>query len=199
MLLMGRQRGVTLVELMIGVTITSIVLFAGIPAFNGWMQNSQDRTAAESILNGLQLARVEAVKRSAIVRFDLTDDSGLVAWNVGCVNVTVDCPATIQQRVAAEAAANARAGVSTTAIPIPAPAGHFNVPISAGTGLGNGVSFNAMGRVPSTNIGIDVTRIDVTNAAVSGARRYVIVVEPGGQIRMCDPSLNFSTNPQGCS
>lgn len=198
-MLMQRQRGVTLIELMIGIAIVSILLVMGVPAFSLWIQNTQNRAAAESVLNGLQLARAESVRRHAVVRFDLTDASGLVTWNVGCVTVTAECPATIQSRPAAEGSINARVGISTATIPLPTPAGHFGTAITAGTGLTAGVSFNGLGRVPNANVGTDITRIDITNAASSDARRYVVIVGTGGQIRMCDPALVFADNPQGCS
>ena len=196
-MLMGRQQGVSLVELMISVAIASILLMAGMPAFTVWMQNAENRTAAEAILNGLQLARVEAVKRNAVIRFDLTDAAGLIAWNVGCVTVSDDCPATIQKRVSEDGLANARVGVSTSDIPYPTPAGYFSTPIGAGTGLEAGVSFNGMGRV--VNIGTDISRVDITSGVSNDARRFVVMIGAGGEIRMCDPALVHANNPQGCS
>lgn len=191
------QRGVTLIELMIGISIVSILLAMGVPSFSLWIQNTQNRTAAESILNGLQLARNEAVKRNAIVRFSLTDATGLVTWTVGCVNVTAECPATIQSRPAAEGSVNARVGVNMDVIPVPTPVGYFGTAIAAGTGLDAGVSFDSFGRL--LNPGDDITRIDITNALTNDARRYVVTIGSGGIIRMCDPSLTFADNPQGCS
>lgn len=194
-----RQSGVSLIELMVGLAVAALLLALGMPAFDLWIQNTQNRTAAESISNGLQLARAEAVRRNAHVRFDLTDATGQVAWNVGCVSVTDDCPATIQSRPAAEGTINARAGVSTDAIPAPTPPDHFETAIDAGTGLPASVSFNGLGRVPSANIGNDITRIDITNSATADARRFVVTITTGGQIRMCDPALVFANNSQGCS
>lgn len=194
-MLMRRPRGVSLVELMIGLAIMGLLLAAGAPAFTRWLQNAQNRAAAESILNGLQLARAEAVTRNTLVRFQLTDSGGMVDWEVGCVAITPECPKSIQRRTSSEAGKNARVGVSTAAIPNPPPAGYFATPIDAGTGLVAGVSFDGIGR-PLT---ADVTRLDITNATSPSARRYVVTVGPGGQIRMCDPALSFATNPQGCS
>jgi type IV fimbrial biogenesis protein FimT len=193
---MRPQRGVTLVELVIGVAITSILLALGLPSFSLWIQNTQNRTAAESILNGLQLARAEAVKRNTLVRFDLTDDTGLIAWRVGCERVTADCPASIQSRVATEGSVNARVGISTVEIPTPIPVGYFNTAIAAGTDLTAGVSFNSMGRASA---GTDMARIDVTNAVTNAARRFVVFIGTGGQIRMCDPAVVLAANSQGCS
>lgn len=184
---------------MIGLIILAILLSAGLPAFSLWIQNTQNRTAAESLLNGLQLARTEAVRRNADVRFNLTDATGLIAWNVGCVSATANCPATIQSRSGSEGTSNARAGIDTTAIPSPAPATQFSTAITGGTGLPAGVTFTGLGRVPSANIGTDITRIDITNASEASARRLVVTIGTGGTIRMCDPALSLSANPQGCS
>lgn len=193
------HQGLTLIELMVGMTITMMALVWGLPAFTLWIQNTQTRTAAESVLNGLQIARTEAVRRNALVRFNLTNASGQVAWSIGCVTVTADCPATIQSRLAGEGTLNARVGISTAEIPSPTPSGYFGTALAAGAALPAGVSFDGVGRAPSANVGTDITRIDVTNSAASNARRLVITVGTGGALRMCDPALPLSSNPRGCS
>ena len=43
------QRGVSLIELMVGLTIMAILLAFGLPGSTAWIQNSQIRTAAESV------------------------------------------------------------------------------------------------------------------------------------------------------
>lgn len=199
MLIRQKQAGVSLIELMIAIIIVSLLMALGAPSFSLWMQNTQTRSAAESILNGLQLARTEAVRRNANVRFSLADATGAIAWTVSCVNVTTDCPANIQSRSAGEGGANPRAGVSAAVLPSPIPANHFNTALAAGAGLPAGVTFDGIGRIPAANIGTDIARIDVTNAANADARRMVIIVGTGGQTRMCDPAIAFATNPQGCS
>lgn len=195
-----KQDGFSLIELMIGIALVALLMMMGVPAFSTWVQNSQVRTAAESIQNGLQIARAEAVQRNARVRFNLTDAGGTVVWSVDCVSVTANCPATsIQTRSAGEGGSNARAGVSVVALPSPIPANQFNMALVAGAGMPAGVTFDGVGRVPVANIGTDITRVDVINAAKADARRMVIVVNPGGQIRMCDPAIPLASNPQGCS
>jgi type IV fimbrial biogenesis protein FimT len=199
-MLSRRQQGVTLVELMITVVIGALLLALGVPAFSEWIVNTQNRTAAESLLNGLQLARTEAVRRNTEVRLTLTDSGGRVAWTVGCVNATDDCPATIQARPAEEGSSQSRVAVSEEDIPLPTPAGHFDAPLTAATELVGGVSFDGLGRVKqSSTAGTNFTRADVSSAAMADARRYVVIVGAGGQLRMCDPKLAFASNPQGCS
>lgn len=187
-----RQNGVSLIELMIGIVIVSLLMVMGVPSFSLWMQNTQTRSAAESILNGLQVARTEAVRRNTPVRFSLTDASGTVAWTVDCVNVTADCPAGIQTRSAGEGGSNARTGIAVAT-------GVLGTPLAAGTALPAGVTFDGLGRVPTANIGTDIARVDVTNAVNANVRRMVILVGSGGQTRMCDPALVLANNPQGCA
>lgn len=197
MLIIRKQNGVSLLELMIGIAIVSLLMVLGTPSFSLWIQNTQTRTAAESILNGLQIARTEAVRRNVNVRFNLTDAGGTVAWTVDCVNVTADCPAGIQSRSGSEGGVNARVGAAVAT-------GTLATPLAAGTGLPAGVTFDGMGRVPALNPdgtanNDDITRVDITNAANAGVRRMIIVIGTGGQTRMCDPAIALATNPQGCS
>jgi type IV fimbrial biogenesis protein FimT len=197
MLILRKQAGVTLIELLIGMVIFSLLIAMGAPSFGLWIQSTQTRTAAESILSGLQLARTEAVRHNTKVRFDLTEASGAVTWTVTCVTVTTNCPNDsdnpLHMHSAADGGVNARAGIAvTTATP-------FSTTLSMGTGLPAGVTFDGLGRIPTANIGDDIARIDVTNAVNANARRLVILVGNGGQIRMCDPLLHLSNNPQGCS
>lgn len=198
-MLTRRQQGVSLVELVVGIAILAGLLTLAVPAFGRWIQDTQVRTAAESILNGLQTARAEAVRRNTIVRFMLTDKDGKVSWSVGCPTPTADCPATIQTREAAESGTLAKVTVSADPLPVPAPAGYFTGLISDAGELPAEVNFDGLGRVFTPAAGSVFTRADVTSTGSSEARRYVVVIGTGGQIRMCDPKMPYATDPRGCS
>jgi type IV fimbrial biogenesis protein FimT len=187
------QRGVSLVELSIGLVLFAILLATGMPSFSEWIQNTKVRTAAELVQNGLQTARTEAVKRNANVRFTLSDAAGSVAWSVGCVTVTANCPASIQSQGSGEGGGMARVGIIKTADISGAAA------LAAGAGLPAGVTFNGAGRVLPANVlaASDITRADITYSGAPAARRLVITISAGGQVRMCDPARS-STDPQGC-
>ena len=192
------ERGVTLIELMIGLAIVALVLFVAVPSFGIFLQNSQIRNAAGSALNGLQLARNEAIRRNTPVRFqfvsDLTASCTLsttsLAWVVSQADPTGACdtpasdtvaPQIVQSRSATEGTSNARVTV---------------------TG-GSTVVFTGLGRAQAGGI----TQIDVTNT--SGTCLYVdptngtmrcmrVVVSSGGQARMCDPKVTAATDPRKC-
>lgn len=189
MLIIGHnQRGFSLIELIVGVMIISILAAVGIPSFASWIQNAQLRTAAETITNGLQFARAEAVRRNTNVQFSLTGTTNVdSSWSVGCVipvgdlnaDGVDDCPAIIQSRNGSEGSRNAVVNADTATI-----------------------VFTALGRNTSNG---DNT-INVTNptgglcmAAAGSMRCLNIIVTTGGGVRMCNPALpSRLINPQGC-
>lgn len=188
-----RSRGFTLIEVIITVAIMALLMTFGMPMYTQWNQNMQIRSAADSIVNGLQVARNEAVRMNQTVRFELTNAAGdewrVCGWDV----VNNDClGAPIQERSGAEGGLNARLGGTTVEM------GDFAVPISAGDGIPAGVTFSSFGR--ALNPGLDLRRIDVRNPMLSAAdeRRLVILITGGGQVRMCDPKHVRATNAQGC-
>lgn len=169
--------GFTLIELMIGIAIVSIVLALGMPSYKAWIQNTRIRSAAESIMYGLQIARSEAVSRNAAVQFTLNVGS---SWTVGCVIVNANCPATIQSRAAGDGSSSAITAVAADGTP---------------------VTFNNLGQMttptpvaPATFTGIDV---DVNPAILSAAesRDLRVTVDVGGRIRMCDPNVALVVPP----
>lgn len=188
------QRGVTLIELIIGLVIVAILLAIGAPNFSTFIQNTKIRNAAEAIQNGLSLARVEAVRRNTNVQLALGAGT---AWTVGCETVVAGCPAVIQTRVAAEGSAN----ISIAATEVVA---STNVVAATPIFIG-ALSFNNLGRVsnatlaPGNNAIFDISNpTGGTCAVVDGPMRCLrVVVTSGGQVRMCDPKLP-SADPQAC-
>lgn len=73
-------RGFTLIELMVTVTIIGVSLALAAPSFAQLLSNYRLRSGAESLLNGLNLARAEAVRRNSQVSFALTDTRS--GWTV---------------------------------------------------------------------------------------------------------------------
>jgi type IV fimbrial biogenesis protein FimT len=165
MLMVAKQSGVTLIELLVGVAIVVIITALALPSYSTWIQNSRLRNGAEAVVNGLQLARAEAVRRNANVNFTLTGATS--AWAVGCANVTANCPATIQSHTVGDGSS---AAVTLTMV----------------AGGANPVTFTNLGRISTA-----ATSWDVDNADLSAAnsRNLRIVVSAGGTVRMCDPNV----------
>lgn len=172
-----RRSGFTLVELMVVVAVLAALLSIGGPSFMEWIQNSRIRTAAESLQNGLQVARAEAVRRNTNVEFILQGGSGwLVQLQQGAVFV---------QQSAAEGGAN----VVVTATPGGSTTLTYN-------GMGRVNTSNGDGSAPLTQLAIDLPE-SILPAAKSRDLRVTVGV--GGEVRMCDPAPGLpDSDPRRC-
>ena len=59
---MARQRGFSLIEMVVVVVIMGILLGLGLPSYRAYMANQRIVANAEVFMSGMQMARAEAVK-----------------------------------------------------------------------------------------------------------------------------------------
>jgi len=85
-----RTRGFTLVEIMVGLAILSIMLAIGVPNMKAWVTANSAMAASEFYAEGFRLARAEAIKRNAVARLVLTANatSGQRDWQVDLCSPT---------------------------------------------------------------------------------------------------------------
>ena len=166
----NKSAGFSLIELIIVIVLLSLMLALAMPAYAAWVQNTRIRSAAESFVSGLQLARNEAVRRNSNVQFVIGVGS---AWTVQCQVVTPGCEnvAPIQSRVAKEGSSS-------------------SVTVVASDGLT--IRFDGFGRMisPVPAIGTVATfNIDNTQLSAADSRDLRVTVGSAGTIRMCDPNV----------
>lgn len=187
------QSGFNLIELLISIAVLGVLVALGAPSFAEWIQNQQIRAAADATLNGLQVARGQAVGLNTNVSFQFMADLSStcttapigpggaltsVSWVVSrgdpsnaCDKKLSDGGPVIQSRSGAEATPSA---LVTT------------VPGGATT-----VTFTPLGGTTGNPDGSPALQsMTLTNAVLTGsaARPMRIVINPGGSMRMCDPS-----------
>lgn len=170
----SRLLGFSLIELLIGITIMAILLGLAVPSFQIWLQNSQIRNAAESVQNGLQRARAEAVGRNTNVEFVLGAGSSWVVRLAG--------GADIESRPSSEGSRDVTVAVT--------PLGTTTVTFNNFGGVVQPT--NADGSAPFTQVDLDSS---VLPAADSQELRVTIGL--GGNVRMCDPNAS-APSPRAC-
>ncbi|MFC7300993.1 GspH/FimT family pseudopilin [Cognatiluteimonas weifangensis] len=73
---MRRQGGFTLVELMIAMAVLAIVLTLAVPGFESVVNSNRLTGAANELVNALQTARMEAIRRNRRIVVCLSDAAG---------------------------------------------------------------------------------------------------------------------------
>ena len=190
------QRGFTLIELMAALAILALLLLLGVPSFISFLRNSEIRSTAESIINGLRTASAEATRRNSRIAFTFAGTNG--SWQVKAINdpaADTDCTDLAADVIQQFAAQEVRSGAKVTTTP-------------AGK---TAVCFTGLGRVFNQGAGDHVRLIDIeSSSAASGGRPLRIIVDdpapadpakPRG-LRMCDPDPALTAltppDPRAC-
>jgi type IV fimbrial biogenesis protein FimT len=207
------QRGVTLIELAVTLTVMAALMMAAAPSVAEWIRNTRIRSTATSIQAGLMKARNEALRRNTAVVFSLVSLNDRNVMDNSCATsargtawvVSLDAPDT---KCASDAADTLSVSDDNWAAPriiekqSGAAAGStaaVTAVVSAtdSTAVGS-VTFNGFGRVAGASpIGL----IDVKDGSDSAGRTYRnlrILLTPGGSVRMCDPQVSSSADPRKC-
>jgi type IV fimbrial biogenesis protein FimT len=159
-----------MLELMVAITLLGMLMLAGMPSFTTFLRNSEIRSTAESISNGLRLARSEATRLNRPVSFTLAG-GGDPSWSINIFNPVTGAllQPPIQQYKRFEVGHSAEAVIT---------------PVSAVA-----ITFNGLGRIvsPSPIATPNLQRIDVGTVIDGEARSWRIYADDLHGVRMCDP------------
>lgn len=155
--------GFTLLEVLITLAIAAVLMMIGLPAFGRFLQDSAIRSTSESVVNGLRIARIEAARRNAAVRFSIAG-SGDASWRM----VLVSDSSVIQEYSRQEGGATTVAAAS--------PPGAVSV------------TFSGVGRILPAGATPNLAQIDINSNVDSDARPLRVLVDHVRGIRVCDPA-----------
>lgn len=170
------QRGLNIIEMMIAIAIISMLLVFAVPMYRVWLQNSQLRASAESIMSALQFARTEAVRLNEPqgVSFALAGND----WTVARVSDA----SILRQGAGADLATNAS--------------------VAADPAANTTVVFTALGRTnPAVNVNFNISHVNSADKCVADGgdiRCLRVQVRRGGLVRLCDPSVATAGDPRLC-
>ena len=186
----SQPRGFTLIELMVALAIAALLLLLGVPSFTTFIRNSEIRSTAESLVNGLRTASAEATRQNQRVLFTLAGGNS-ASWAFNLVTDPTDCTTLvqppIQQYFKEEAGRSSK--ITTT------PADKLTV------------CFNGLGRVVKQGVPDDhLQQIDIGSVVAGEARPLRIIVDdptPANRgLRLCDPDpallLLTPPDPRAC-
>jgi type IV fimbrial biogenesis protein FimT len=193
------QQGFSIVEIVIVVGVLALLLSFAMPSISDLITNGRIRTAAEGMLNGIQLARAEAVRRNTAV--DLRIGADGVSWNIFLTTDPGTDPTTAIQTRSADA-------------------GSATVCVSSGGTFAGAAPCTQSPPFAATTVRFDgwgVMRLPVVPAGESFAIRYaspiagnraMCVAMIANTPRLCDPQRrlladggtdpNAATDPQAC-
>ena len=184
-----QKKGFTLIEVMVVLVILGLLLTQAMPSFTAWMANLQIRNSAEAILNGLQLARAQAVRSNVNTQLVLTSSDPVI----GNVN----------SAVASLSGANwiirnfQPTGTYSSADFVQGRSGKEGSRQALIVADQSSFIFTPLGRLlnpPAATVNINISN----GASYTNKRPMRILVSPGGQVLMCDPNKVDPTNPQFC-
>lgn len=199
LMLKAVQRGFSLIELMVTLTILGLLMLAGLPSFSQWLANAKVRSVAEEIANGLRTAQAEAMRRNRLTAFVVTNQTpGLSAtpatsginWYVQALPLLGSATTTAQTTDYIQGSNYGTQGgvtiASTNTVACFGSLGNLEAVASTASNNVLGVACAATAKTYS---------VSRTNAD----RSLNVTVSIGGQVRLCDATKTLSTtNPDGC-
>ena len=192
------RAGFSIIELMIALVVVGVLLTLGMPQWTTFLQNTKIKNAAEMTLTGLNLARVEAMRRNSSVRFSLVNNltsgcapaANSLSWVVSASDPTGACDAAPSDTTAPRIV-QTRSGAEGTA------------GVQIATTGGAVVTFNGLGRATAGSI----TQIDLSSGSgvcehvdpANGTVRCLrVLISAGGQAKLCDPKVGDNSDPRFC-
>lgn len=191
-----KQRGFTIIEVVIAVLIAGFLLAAALPSAGAWIRNSKIRTAAESISTGLQQARAEAVRRNQPVGFYLVSDADPVSMTDACALSSSSSGWVISIASPAGKCATDRSTFIAVRPPGDTAGGLAVAAVDSTATAANSIAFNGYGQISGV---ASITCIRISNASDASTRALNIAVNTGGTVRMCDPAVTDSNDPRKCA
>lgn len=152
-----QNKGFSLIELVVSVSIMSILMVIAVPSYSIWMAKLKMQSTTESVNLGIIQARAEAIRRNSLVNFNVNANS---SWSI----VDSISGATINKRTSDESSNNTTLTIT-----------------------GSMLTYNGLGLLsPNIDGSSSITNIEVKSNLNSTIPALRVVVGSGGSSIVCD-------------
>jgi type IV fimbrial biogenesis protein FimT len=187
MLTRARRRGFTLIELIVVLVVLALAMAVAAPTISATIENAKLRSHADALQAGIQMARMEAMKRNTNVRFTLVSQNSSYQLDGTCAAstaggswvVSVDSPI---------GACGADAGGTAAPRLVGKRAGGqagSTFTVTTNTGATQAI-FTSLGTMATGSALRNITI--ASTSGVIGARTLRIEMTAGGVLRLCEPA-----------
>jgi type IV fimbrial biogenesis protein FimT len=178
------QRGFTLIELMVTISIGAVLMAIAIPSFTEFRRNSQLTTTTNTLVNAINTARSEAMKRGTNAMVVPVNNGS--AWTSGWTVFVYNIDSTRSPAFAFDPA------LDKVVLDQPATAGIISI---TGTNTADDpkpfIMFNASGYSRDRIGGFGATTLSISRNDVSGADIFKqtrnIKIAMTGRVKVCTP------------
>ena len=200
------QGGFTLIELLVTITIFGVMLAIAIPNLTSWLLTTKARSVSEFYMDGLSLARRQAVSHNAASRISFTANAntGQMDWQVDICFPVPGTPCSAQSGVwstpAAAAPGDPQGGAgykSVVRVADSLPTTDVLQPTLQPDGASQ-IYFTSLGWVDTTvPNNLTQMRFDPTTAYAHDVPPAAVAITLGGMATKCNPTVP-ATDSRAC-
>jgi type IV fimbrial biogenesis protein FimT len=204
----ARQRGITLIEILIVVTIIAVLTLIAVPNFAVQLRNAQIRTAAEQLQNDLRLAQAQAIATNRQVEFVMSTAMSTAAapqpaasasatasyWYAATVPLYAGDPMSLTQ---VAAGSTGGAGAASTQVTVTAPT-NANTLCFSPSGRLTAISSSTATITCSVPTGNPAAFQVRSNTSPATFVQLNVTLSAAGQVRLCNATKSLASYPDGC-
>lgn len=183
-----KNKGFSLIELIVVISIFGIMIAIGTPSIIKYLSNSKIRSISTEIKESIEKAKLEAIKRNNTISIQLFGSNGNANKKNHIISLGND---EIYSTIAKSNESNIKLYKSVTV-------GLTTTNTELTTLNSASLSFSGNGRISGQTFDLLITGSGGSDSCDSDNACFKVQISSGGSIRMCNNNLQKSNHAQGC-